>query len=110
SIALGMFRDTINSLTAEDKTVLQTIPSRDDEIDRQYFLVVRLIRSALVDKKLATALNLGNIDILDYRIAANLLETAGDTIVELASSIQDLSLSKGDLKKFYNIAAEIENI
>ena len=104
SIALGLFRDTINSLTSEDKTVLQTIPSRDDEIDRQYFLLVRLIRSALVDKKLATALNLGNIDILDYRIAANLLETAGDTIVELASSIQDLSMSKSDLKKLYNIA------
>ena len=110
SIALGLFRDTINSLTSEDKTVLQTITSRDDEIDRQYFLLVRLIRSALVDKKLATALNLGNIDILDYRIAANLLETAGDTIVELANSIQDLSSTKTDLKRFHAIATEIETI
>jgi len=110
SIALGLFRDTINSLTSEDKTVLQTITSRDDEIDRQYFLLVRLIRSALVDKKLATALNLGNIDILDYRIAANLLETAGDTIVELANSIQDLSSTKTDLKRFHTMASEIESI
>jgi phosphate uptake regulator len=110
SIALGLFRDTINSLTSEDKTVLQTIPSRDDEIDRQYFLLVRLIRSALVDKKLATALNLGNIDILDYRIAANLLETAGDTIVELANYIQDLSSTKMDLQRFHTMATEIENI
>src|SRR5437016_2673027 len=110
SIALGMFRDTINSLTAEDKTVLQTIPSRDDEIDRQYFLLVRLIRSAMVDKKLATALNLGNIDILDYRIAANLLETAGDTIVELANSLMGLSLMLTDIKKIYDITKEIEKI
>ena len=110
SIALGLFRDTINSLTSEDKSVLQTITSRDDEIDRQYFLLVRLIRSALVDKKLATALNLGNIDILDYRIAANLLETAGDTIVELANSIQDLSSTKTDLKQFHAMATEIETI
>jgi phosphate uptake regulator len=71
---------------------------------------VRLIRSALVDKKLATALNLGNIDILDYRIAANLLETAGDTIVELANSIQDLSSTKTDLKQFHAMATEIETI
>lgn len=110
SIALGLYRDTINSLMSDDKVVLQTIPSRDDEIDRQYFLVVRLIRSAMVDQKLANALHLGNIDILDYRIAANLLETAGDTIVELANSIQDLVISKTDLKKFYDIASEIENI
>ncbi len=110
SIALGMFRDTINSLTSDDRSVLQTIHSRDDEIDRQYFLLVRLIRSAMVDKKLAAALNLGNIDILDYRVAANLLETAGDTVVELANSIQDLSARRTDLKKFHTIAAEIENI
>ena len=110
SIALGMFRDTLNTLTVEDKTVLQTIPNRDDEIDRQYFLLVRLIRSTMVDKKLANALNLENIDILDYRIAANLLEAAGDTIVELANSIVDTALPKSDLKKIYDIAKEIEKI
>jgi phosphate uptake regulator len=110
SIALGLFRDTINSLTSDDKTVLQTIPSRDDEIDRQYFLLVRLIRSAMVDKKLATAFNLGNIDILDYRIAANLMESAGDTIVELANSIPELGSSKTEAKKLHLLAVEIENI
>ncbi len=110
SIAFALFRDTINSLTSDDKTVLQTIPSRDDEIDRQYFLLVRLIRSALVDKRLATIFNLGNIDILDYRIAANLMESAGDTIVELANSIPELDSSKTESKKLYSLAVEIENI
>ncbi|HKU32372.1 MAG TPA: phosphate uptake regulator PhoU [Candidatus Nitrosotalea sp.] len=110
SIAFALFRDTINSLVSDDKTVLQTIPSRDDEIDRQYFLLVRLIRSALVDKRLATIFNLGNIDILDYRIAANLMESAGDTIVELANSIPDLGSSKTESKKLHSLAVEIENI
>lgn len=110
SIALGLFRDTVNSLTSDDRTVLQTIPSRDDEIDRQYFLLVRLIRSAMVDKRLATAFNLGNIDILDYRIAANLMETAGDTIVELANSIPELGNSKSESRKLHALAVEIEDI
>ncbi len=110
SIAIGLFRDTINSLTSNDKTVLQTIPSRDDEIDRQYFLLVRLIRSAMVDTRLATVFNLGNIDILDYRIAANLMESAGDTIVELANSISELGGSKMESKKLHSMATEIENI
>ena len=47
--------------------------------------MVRLIRSTLVDKRLANVFNIENIDILDYRVAANLLENAGDTIVELAN-------------------------
>lgn len=110
SIVLGMFRDTISCLISNDKSVLQTMSSRDDEIDRQYFLLVRLIRSAMVDKKLATALNLGNIDILDYRVAANLLETAGDTIIELAHSISELPMPKADMKKLYNVATEIEDV
>src|SRR5207237_5681964 len=108
SIVLGMFRDTLNTLTSDDKTVLLTMVNRDDEIDRQYFLLVRLIRSTMVDKKLANALNLENIDILDYRIAANLLETAGDTIVELANSLTGLSLIPFDIKKIYDFAKEIK--
>ncbi len=101
SIALGMYDDVSNGLISEDKSNLQTISKRDVEVNRQYFLLVRLIRSTLVDKKLANVFNLENIDILDYRVAANLLENAGDTIVELSNFIYDSSLSKGLLKKIF---------
>ena len=89
SIALGMYDDVSNGLILDDKSNLQTLSKRDVEVNRQYFLLVRLIRSTLVDKRLANVFNLENIDILDYRVAANLLENAGDTIVELANFIYD---------------------
>jgi phosphate uptake regulator len=101
SIALGMYDDVSNGLISDDKSNLQTLSKRDVEVNRQYFLLVRLIRSTLVDKRLANIFNLGNIDILDYRVAANLLENAGDTIVELADFIYDSSLSKELLKKIF---------
>ncbi|NIM25781.1 MAG: AbrB/MazE/SpoVT family DNA-binding domain-containing protein [Nitrososphaeria archaeon] len=101
SIALGMYDDVANGLISDDKSNLQTLAKRDVEVNRQYFLLVRLIRSTLVDKKLASVFNLENIDVLDYRIAANLLENAGDTIVELADSIYNSSLSKENLKKIF---------
>ena len=110
SITLGMFRDTLETLVSMDKTTLQTIPNRDDEIDRQYFLLVRLIRSTMIDQRLASALNLQNIDFLDYRVAANLIETAGDTIVEFANSIQSTTLNKNNLRKIYDLGKKIENI
>ena len=44
----------------------------------------------MMDQKLAGKLDLSNIDILDYRIAANLLESAGDYTVDLINAI-DLS-------------------
>ena len=71
----------------KESGIEKLIASRDDEVDRQYFLLVRLIRSAMMDRKLASKLNLSNIDILDYRIAANHLESAGDYIVDFASDI-----------------------
>ena len=110
SIALGMFNETLSALRTGDKTNLQTIPNRDDEINRQYFLLVRFIRSTMVDRRLAEIFNLENIDILDYRIAGNILETAGDTIVDLSKSISETSLSSSELKKIYDIAKDIEAI
>lgn len=106
SIISGMYKDTLASLTNKDPNLLRIIARRDDEVDRQYFLLVRLIRSAIMDPKLASKLDLVNIDILDYRIAANLFESAGDTIVDLAKAISSNQLKKyGELK---NVGERIE--
>ncbi|HZC88889.1 MAG TPA: phosphate uptake regulator PhoU [Nitrososphaera sp.] len=94
SIVAGMYRDMLEAIKREENSISRVISGRDDEVDRQYFLLVRLIRSAMMDQKLAGKLNLSNIDILDYRIAANLLESAGDYIVDLATSFYDLSTTK----------------
>ena len=110
SIALGMFSDVVSSLESGDKTNLETISNRDAEINRQYFLLVRLIRSTIMDTRLAGIFNLENIDILDYRIAANTLEIAGDTVVELSESLIKSNLSKVELKKLHDFAKDIEEI
>ncbi|MGI0014576.1 MAG: PhoU domain-containing protein, partial [Nitrososphaera sp.] len=94
SIVAGMYRDVVEAIRSRDNSIVKVISGRDDEVDRQYFLLVRLIRSAMMDQKLAGKLNLSNIDILDLRIAANHLESAGDSIVDLAASIQDLSRTR----------------
>ena len=110
SIALGMFNDVVLSIKNGDKTNLETIANRDAEINRQYFLLVRLIRSTIMDPRLAGIFNLENIDILDYRIAANTLEIAGDTVVELSKSLIKSNLSKVELKKLYDFAKDMEEI
>lgn len=99
SIVAGMYKDTFASLTRRDPNLLKIIMRRDDEVDRQYFLLVRLIRSAVMNQKLAGKLNLSSMDILDYRIAANLIERAGDATVELAKTFA----SAGQLKDGVNL-------
>ena len=110
SIALGMFNDVVLALKSGDKTNLEAVANRDAEINRQYFLLVRLIRSTIMDTRLAGIFNLENIDILDYRIAANTLEIAGDTVVELSKSLIKSNISKVELKKLYDFAKDIDEI
>jgi len=106
ALALGMFNDVVTGLISDDKSNLLTLSNRDIEVNRQYFLLVRLIRSTMIDVRLAGAFSLENIDILDYRIAANLLENAGDTIAELANLIANTTLSHNDLKQLYDIVKD----
>ncbi len=88
AIVAGMYRDMLEAIKLkQNSSIRKVISGRDDEVDRQYFLLVRLIRSAMMDQKLAGKLNLSNIDILDYRIAAHLIESAGDYIVDLVNAI-----------------------
>jgi len=110
SIALGMFNDVLMGLTSDDKSNLLALSNRDVEVNRQYFLLVRLIRSTMIDRRLAGVFNLENIDILDYRIAANLLENAGDTTVELSNLIANTSLSNSKLKLLYEMVKDFPSI
>jgi phosphate uptake regulator len=110
SIAIGMYDDVSNGLISDDKSNLQSLSNRDVEVNRQYFLLVRLIRSTLADKRLANAFNLENIDVLDYRVAANILENAGDSIVELSNLIYNTSLSKEHSKKIYNVVNDFNKL
>jgi phosphate uptake regulator len=110
SIALGMYDDVLNGLISDDKSNLQTLSNRDVEVNRQYFLLVRLIRSTLVNKRLSNAFNLENIDVLDYRVAANVLENAGDSIVELSNFIFNFSLSKEFSKKIYDVVKDFNKL
>ena len=110
SLALGMFNDVVTGLISDDKSNLLTLSNRDVEVNRQYFLLVRLIRSSMIDVRLASTFSLENIDILDYRVAANILENAGDIIVELGNLIANSSLSHNDLKQLYEIVKDFEPI
>jgi len=87
SIVSGTHKDIVNAMKTRDNEIDLLVRGRDDEVNRQYFLIVRLIRTAMMDRRLASSLDLSNIDILDYRIAANHLENAGDLISRLSSQL-----------------------
>lgn len=98
SIVRAMISDTLRQLTSNEATKYETVAQRDDEVDRLHFLLVRLIRTAVREPRAAGKFDLSAIDCLDYRVAANSLETAGDYAVELSNSIIELGSISSKLR------------
>jgi phosphate uptake regulator len=58
--------------------------ARDDESNRLYFLLVRILRTIIQTPRLSQRLGISPIECLDYRLAASLVEGIGDSCVQLA--------------------------
>jgi phosphate uptake regulator len=85
----GMCRDAINSIVEGDEHLARVVVERDEEVDRIYFLMVRLIRSAMITPFLPSKLKLSLVDLLDYRVAAHLIERIGDASVGIVEMRRD---------------------
>jgi phosphate uptake regulator len=100
-IIAGMNRDAVSSFIHGDLQLANSVVARDDDSNRLYFLLVRILRTIIQNPSLSEKLGISPIDCLDYRLAASLIETIGDLSVKTA--LKTLELNKlhpsGDLQK-----------
>ena len=101
AIVAGMHRDAVNSFLDGDVQLAKSVTARDDENNRLYFLLVRILRTIIQNPRLSEKLGLTAIECLDYRLAASLLETMGDACVQIAAKTLELNGTKPseDLRK-----------
>ena len=81
-----MIRDVANSLLTAISELAKNVVSRDNESNRLYFLLVRILRTIIQNPRLSDKLGITPIECLDYRLAASLIEGIGDACVQLASN------------------------
>jgi len=101
TIAAGMHRDVVNALVDADLHLAKSIIARDDEVNRLYFLLVRILRTIIQNPTLSEKLGVRPIECLDYRLVASLVEAIGDECVRVATKIVELKSAKfaEELKK-----------
>jgi phosphate uptake regulator len=80
----GMVDDAVKAFLDRNSGLGRMVVQRDEEVDRLYFTLVRVIRSALIDPLLAKKLNTTPLTLLDFRVAAKFIEDAGDRAAEIA--------------------------
>lgn len=103
AIACGMHRDVVNALVDGDVQLAKSVIARDDEVNRLYFLLVRILRTIIQNPSLSEKLGVRPIECLDYRLAASLVETIGDECVRVALKTVGLKGTRldEDLRKLF---------
>ena len=91
AIVAGMHRDVANSLVDGDLQLSTSVIARDDESNRLYFLLVRILRTIIQNSGLSEKLGISPIDCVDYRLAASLVEAIGDASVQVAVKTVELN-------------------
>lgn len=87
----SIHKDAITALVERNAHLAKAIVERDDEVDRLYFLLVRLIRTAVLNPRLGEKMNLHPIDCLDYRLVASFIESIADYSCRIAEDVIEFS-------------------
>ncbi len=96
SIASGMHRDAVTALIEGDVHLAKNVVARDNEVNRLYFLLVRILRTVIQNSELSEKLGVLPIDCLDYRLAASLVESIGDWSTKISDEAIKLGGAKMD--------------
>lgn len=96
AIAAGMHRDVANAFVDGDVQLARSVMARDDEGNRLYFLLVRILRTIIQNPSLSEKLGVSPIECLDYRLVASLVEGIGDDCVRVALKTVELKGAKLD--------------
>lgn len=94
ALAAGMHRDVVNALVDGDLCLAKSVVDRDNEVNRLYFLLVRILRTIVQNPSLSEKLGVRQIECLDYRLVASLVEAIGDECVRVAQKITELRGAK----------------
>ena len=91
AIVAGMNRDVARSFVDGDLQLAKSVIARDDESNRLYFLLVRILRTIIQTPSLSEKLGITPIDCVDYRLAASFIEAIGDACVQIAAKTIELN-------------------
>jgi phosphate uptake regulator len=103
AIAASMHRDVVNALVNGDLHLAKSVIARDEEANRLYFLLVRMLRTIIQNPSMSDKSGVQPIECLDYRLVASLVETIGDECVRAAMKVSELKNMKmsENLKKLF---------
>src|SRR6266498_2930636 len=110
-ISMPMQLDAVQSFVSSNGELSKGVVERDEEVDRWYFLLVRLVRAAIADTYLLEKIKVSSVDCLDFRLLASYIETFADYSVTVAENTQDkIPVPKEQQTLFQKIGASVNTM
>ena len=108
-----MHTDITTALLENNTNLANSVMQRDDEVDRLYFLLTRLLRTVILNPQLSEKMGISLIDCLDYRMISSHIEAIGDYTSQIARNIVQFShvpISKDILKIIIQLSEAANNM
>ncbi len=88
-LSMPMQLDAVQAFVDSNAELAKGVSERDEEVDRWYFLLVRLVRAAIADTYLLEKIKVSSVDCLDFRLLGSYIETFADYAVTIAENTQE---------------------
>ena len=89
-IALSMLEDAVTALREHDLDMAADVIERDDDVDRLWYVVSRIFRSALRSPSVAQEIGISREDCFDYHSSARQLERIADHAAKISRVTREL--------------------
>ncbi|RBI58709.1 histidine kinase [halophilic archaeon] len=89
-ISLTMLKDALTALVENNGDLAHDVIERDDDVDRLWFMVARVFRSALRNASAAAEMTLSREACFDFHSSARQLERIADHAAKIAQLLLDL--------------------
>lgn len=105
-ISSSIYKDALSTAILGNIMIERSIAKRDEDVNRLYFLMVRVLRAAARDHRILRKFELSDIDLMDLRLAASFIENIGDIGAEIALLLSNIKSSnyKNEISKLINFA------
>lgn len=90
ALAASMITDCVKALVKTDKELAERVIERDEEVDRQYFILVRVIRSVLRNPELPVKMGMDFLNLMDLRMLVKYVEDSADQCVQISREVMKI--------------------
>lgn len=103
----AMIEDFRKALVDFNSETLDVVIQREQEIDRLYFLILRLLKSAVRYPDVADSLDIHPKEVLGVRITLKNVERVGDHIHTMATNLKEYGKAIPELEQTAKISGEV---